>query len=261
MGSTGRGPWFSNRARASVCRTVADVTARQTLLIGGCMATGLDGMLEHAHVLADSGANMVAVTAPGYFSYSQQEVENLLSRFADASPLPVMLYDIPIYAQVKLDLDVILRLATHENVVGLKDSSADWNRFKELTLRFGHLPNFFLLQGKESLLAESLLCGASGFVASLVQINPRLFVALWQAHERRDTDRLFAIQAQITSLLRAVDECFARRPETSTLFHFLNYVLRARGLCENILLDHEGDCPEWLAQSARQAMAFSAERN
>jgi 4-hydroxy-tetrahydrodipicolinate synthase len=253
-GSTGRGPWFSRRDRSRICRAAADLVGPDALLFGGCMGSGLTDMVENARALADSGARIAVVTAPGYYNYSQAEVEAVFRQFVERSPLPVMIYDIPVFAGMKLDLGVAARLATHKNVIGFKDSSADLERFRELARVLGDASRFYLLQGKEHLLADSLRAGASGFVVSLVQIDPRPFVALYRAVEAGDQGRADAIQGRIAALLALVDDAFGRRPETSTLFHLLNQALRARGVCDNILLEHEGECPGWLVETARQAL-------
>ncbi len=253
-GSTGRGPWFSRPNRAKMCRTIADQIGTGVPLFAGCIAAGLPEMLENAHTLADAGAQAVVVTAPGYYNYSQEEVEIILGKLADASPLPVLIYDIPAFAGMKLDLEMTSRLAGHENVTGFKDSSADMDRFRELAARLAEARDFYLLQGKEGYLADSLLIGASGFVVSLVQVDPRPFVALYGAVRAGDLGRARCIQEKITEVLALVEDSLAQRPATSTLFHFLNYALRQRGVCDNILLDHEGDCPGWLAANARKAL-------
>jgi dihydrodipicolinate synthase/N-acetylneuraminate lyase len=253
-GSTGRGPWFSRRDRSRICRAAADLVGPAALLFGGCMGSGLTDMVENVRALADSGARIAVVTAPGYYNYSQTEVEAIFRQFVDRSPLPVMIYDIPMFAGIKLDLGMVDRLATHDNVIGFKDSSADLARFRELARVLGDASRFYLLQGKEHLLADSLRAGASGFVVSLVQIDPRPFVALYHAVEAGDQQQADAIQSRISDLLSLVESAFQRRPETSTLFHLLNQALRMRGVCENILLEHEGECPGWLEEAAQQAL-------
>jgi len=54
--------------------------------------------------------------------------------------------------------------------------------------------------------------------------------------------------------MNLLNGCFERRPEASTLFHFLNAVLRYRGICKNILLSHEGECPDWIKNEALKAL-------
>lgn len=253
-GSTGRGPWFNRQNLVKICRTVADHIGDKTPLAAGCMALGLPQMLDNARALADAGAQFAVITAPNYFVYHPKEIESIFLEFADSSPLPVMLYDIPGFARLKLDSEMIVSLARHGNIVGLKDSTGDWERFLKLLAAFRDAPGFYLFQGKERFLADSLLFGASGFVVSMMHINPRAFLLLYQAVRLGDRETALSIQGMINRVMDLVETSFQRRPETSTLFHFLNQVLQRRGICDNILLRHEVDCPPWLTENAVKAI-------
>ena len=253
-GSTGRGPWFSRSDRAKICRTIADQIGPKVPLFAGCMASGIPEMLENTRAMADAGANFAVLAAPGYFSYSQQEVESIFLKFIDASPLPVMIYDIPAFTGMKLDMNMVERLATHENVIGFKDSSADMERFNKLLAILSDMADFYLLQGKEHLLADSISAGASGLVVSLIHVNPRPFVGVYTACRAGNIELARKLQAGITQVYTILNRCFERRPETSTLFHFLNCALKKRGVCDNILLEHEGECFEWMMEESDKAL-------
>jgi len=257
-GSTGRGPWFARSQRETICAVVAESAGSDIPVFAGCMASGLVDMLENAKAMASSGAQIAVLTAPGYFAYGQQELESIFLCFADQSPLPVMIYDIPAFAGTKLDLDLVRRLSSHPNVMGFKDSSADMDRFRTL-LEVIDDPGFTVLQGKEHLLADSLVAGASGFVVSLSHVAPALFVELYRSAGGGDAARASRVQEVVTKVMDLLVSCFERRPETSTMFHFLNFILRKRGVCDNITLAHEGDCPDWIARNAEIAMRLCDE--
>ncbi len=253
-GSTGRGPWFTLKEKAAACRVIADHLDSTTPFFAGCMATGLGGMLENARALSDAGARGAVLTAPGYYGYNQQEIEAIFLKFADSSPLPVMIYDIPAFAGSKLDTDMLERLARHENIIGFKDSSSDFERFERLTSLLDGVADFYLVQGKEHLIADSLLGGASGMTASLILIDPRPFVALCEAGFAGDTKRTQELQGFVTDVMEVCNESFKRRPEISTIFHLLNHCLKKRGVCDNILLAHEGESPPWIIDQAERTM-------
>jgi dihydrodipicolinate synthase/N-acetylneuraminate lyase len=255
LGSTGRGPWFSRTDRAKICQSAKSQIGENIPLFAGCMATGLAEMLENAQIMADSGASIAVLTGPCYFNYNTQELEYIFTKFADNSPLPLTIYDIPVFTNSKLDTSMLSRLARHENIIGFKDSSADLERFKELLSAFNYdIDDFYLIQGKEHLLLESILNGASGLTVSLLHIDPKPFIALYNAAVKGDVKLANHFQEQITQIMEFVNSSIKRRPEISTLFHVLNYALGKHGICDNILLEHEGDCPGWLAEQARKAM-------
>jgi len=245
-GSTGRGPWFSRPERKRICRAVVQARSPGVTVCAGCMALGLPDMLENARAMADAGADLAVLTAPGYFQYSPDEIEAIFLKFADASPLPLIFYDVPAFAGARLDAQMVCRLAAHPKVVGFKDSSGDMSSFRRLADALGARDAFYLLQGKEHLLVESLSCGASGFVVSLVHMAPHLFVDLFRAARAGSVEQARCLQARITVLYQWVCSCLERRAGTSTLFHILNVAVREQGLCDNILLDHEGATPDWL---------------
>ncbi len=253
-GSTGRGPWFTRGDRARVCRAAAEVCESTTPLIAGVSGSGLPDMLENARAMADAGAQIAVATVPGYYKYSVSEIEAIYLGFADASPLPVMVYDIPEFTHTKLDEGLVLRLGRHGNVAAFKDSSADNERFHGLVKALADRPDFLLFQGKENLLLESLQLGASGFIVSLIHLAPAAFVGLYQAARAGNIGLAGEIQARIDAALVLIRGAIDQRPESSTLFYMLNQALRQRGVCENLLLSHENDPPTWLADVAQRAI-------
>jgi dihydrodipicolinate synthase/N-acetylneuraminate lyase len=259
-GSTGRGPWFNRADRMKICMTVADKIGSDKPLLAGCMAVGLDDMLENAKVMADSGATMAVATAPMYFPYSGDEVESIFLKFADSSPLPVIIYDIPELAGINIDPQLLMKLASHENIVGFKDSSANYDNFKQLLDALNkENPDFYLMQGKEHLLKDSLTAGASGLVVSLLHVDPRPFVALYNAVGQGDTETADRMQQAITGIMECLKSCFEKKLAFSTLSHFLNVALNERGIDVNIRLEHEGKCPDWIATKAKEALEIAEE--
>jgi 4-hydroxy-tetrahydrodipicolinate synthase len=261
-GTTGRGPWFSLDERVKLCHTAADeIQARvgngakgSIPLMAGVTSSGLPGMLENARAMADAGAEVAVATVPTYFHYNQIEIETIYSKFAEASPLPVIIYDIPEFTNVKLANDMVLRLAQRGNVIGFKDSSADLERFKGLVESLRSFPDFYLMQGKENLIAESLKIGASGFIVSLMHIDPRPFIGIYHAVRAGNDQLAQALQVEINKVIKLVKESIDQRPESSTLYHMLNFCLQKRGVCQNVLLGHDDAAPAWVIENAQKTI-------
>ena len=257
MGSTGRGPWFSLATRARAVRIAREHLPDAVPVFAGCMASGLEAMLEHARAAEAEGAAFAVVTAPGYFSYLDSEVESIFLQVADRSPIPILLYDVPVYTGTKLAQDSIVRLLSHENIVGMKDSTADAERLQELLAAIREIRGVWFLQGKEHLLDESVLSGGSGVITTFSHFGPRAYVELCEAAHQGDRDRAARIQRHVTALYHLVSESLARRPAISTLYHMVNLALQKRGICRNIMLEHEGTCPQWLEACSEEAMAHA----
>ena len=103
-------------------------------------------------------------------------------------------------------------------------------------------------------ITESLRRGASGFIVSVIHIAPHTFVELYRAVRSGRVSEADGIQSGIDRMMAVIFGSLRDRPESSTLFHLLNYALKDRGVCENILLDHDGEAPAWLLEKARQAI-------
>lgn len=256
-GSTGRSAWLSKEDRVLLCKATVEETKSEMITFAGCMAGGIDDMLSHAKGMADVGADVAVVTVPYYFSYNQNEIEGIFTEFADRSPLPVLIYDMPQFTGVKLDISMMLRLADHKNIIGFKDSSADSERFSKIMDSIGQRDDLYFFQGKEKLLKSSLQRGASGFVVSFVHIYPLLFCRLYEAYKSGETALLSDLQNIIDRVFEVVVGCFDERPEISTLFHLLNRCLQQRGICENIIMPFEKDTPSWILEKADEALEIA----
>lgn len=260
-GSTGRGPWFSRVDREIICRAAAGTIGGRVPLLAGVSGSGLSDMIDNARAMANAGAQIAVATVPGYFKYNPQEIELIYRKFADASPLPVMVYDIPEFTNTKLDEGMLVRLASHGNIIAFKDSSADFARFTELLAALEHQPDFFLFQGKENLLFDSLRLGASGFIVSLIHLLPATFFNLYRATRAGEFDTAAAIQSKINEVLTIVRTSIEQRPESSTLFHLLNYAVRQRGVCDNLLLEQDAEPPHWLIENAARTIEICRSAN
>jgi dihydrodipicolinate synthase/N-acetylneuraminate lyase len=104
-----------------------------------------------------------------------------------------------------------------------------------------------------------LLAGAKGFVVSMVQIDARPYVALYHATRSREIAQARQLQAATSRAMDLFDRAVEQRPVASTLYHLLNWTLQHRNICNNILLEHEGDCPDSIIGIARQAIEIYEE--
>ena len=103
---------------------------------------------------------------------------------AEATGLPVMLYNNPPAYRVSIDLDTLERLASIPNIVAVKESAPDPRRFTDIFNRLGN--RFTLMAGLDDVALEAFLLGASGWVSGLTSAFPRESVAMVDAVNRGD---------------------------------------------------------------------------
>jgi 4-hydroxy-tetrahydrodipicolinate synthase len=133
------------------------------------------------------GADGVSVITPYFINPTQQEIYDHYRRIAEATALPVVLYNNPgTCGGVKIDVDTVARLAQVPNILAMKDSSGDLQNTNEMVRAVPE--RFAVLMGRDTLICPSLLFGARGAVPATANIAPRLVVEIYEAFQRGDLE-------------------------------------------------------------------------
>lgn len=204
LGSNGEAPMLdadeSYRAAAA---------ARECVPPGKTLIVGAGEESTHATIAAvrraaSAGADVVLVRTPSYFK-SQMTTEVFVRHFtavADASPVPVLPYNVPGLTGVKLAPEAVARLAEHPNIPGVKDSSADLVQIGDL---LASTPaGFKVLVGSAPTLYASLCVGAVGGIVAAACIIPDLCVELYELTRQQRHAEALALQRRITPLAKSV---------------------------------------------------------
>jgi 4-hydroxy-tetrahydrodipicolinate synthase len=167
-----------------VATAVAHVGSRAPVVVGTGAETTREA-IRLTKMAEREGADAVAVVTPYYVSPSQHEIAVHYRRIAESTALPLLLYNNPsMTGSVSLQPDTVARLAELPNVVGIKDSSGDLqntNEYIRLTPE-----RFTVLQGRDTLIFVSLMCGARGAVPASANVAPALCVQIYEAFVRGD---------------------------------------------------------------------------
>jgi 4-hydroxy-2-oxoglutarate aldolase len=179
------------------------VPADRVMLVG----TGRESTraaVKAAKRAAELGADAVLVRAPGYFK-SQMTNEALIAHFtavADASPIPVLLYNLPNVVGFSLTLPVVEALAAHPNVAGMKETSTDLERLAQFVAV--RPASFRVLCGWGQVAYPALASGASGAILAVANVVPDACVALHDAVTGGRHREAREIQQRITRLAQLV---------------------------------------------------------
>jgi len=142
------------------------------------------------------GANGVSVITPYFVIPNQQEIFDHYRRIAEATKLPVVLYNNPATCGgVKIDVDTVARLAEISNILGVKDSSGDLQNTIEY-LRV--VPDrFSVMIGRDTLIFSAMMYGARGAVPATGNIAPKLLVEIYESFVRGDQAASKAAQRKL----------------------------------------------------------------
>ena len=131
--------------------------------------------------------------------FGDDSAEYLIEYAIDNTSLPVLLYDNPqIHKNESLPIPIIKKYSDNSSIIGIKDSSGDWDYFKEL-LEIQN-PNFSVLQGKESYILKSLLSGADGIVAGAANVNPEPFRDILYSLEEDIMQEIMELKGELEKL-------------------------------------------------------------
>lgn len=189
-GSIGEFPSLTRDQRRNLITTVVEGSNKLPVL-AGCGGTSLSRVRMLVSDAEDAGADVAVVVTPYYFNASQDGLCLFYETLADDADLPIVLYNIPQLTGQQLARDSVARLAVHSNIVGLKDSSRDFEYFANLTRRVPD--SFSLLQGSPELAIPALDIGADGLVPGPSNVMPRTLVDLYESHVRGERERTLNI--------------------------------------------------------------------
>ena len=124
-GTTGEAPTTHAEEKAELIRTVVDAVGDRALVVAGAGSNDTQHAVRMAEQAADAGADGLLVVSPYYSRPSQEGIFHHTVAVADATDLPVMLYDVPGRTVVRYSPETLRRLAAHPQVVAVKDATGD----------------------------------------------------------------------------------------------------------------------------------------
>jgi 4-hydroxy-2-oxoglutarate aldolase len=206
-GSTGEAALLDEAERSSLIEVAREAVPKSRLVIAGAGAESTRYAIRLAKNAGARGADAVLVVAPHYYS-SVMTSEVLLAHYravADASPIPVILYNIPKYMHFALPQPVVTQLAKHGNIIGIKDSSGN----REMLAGFAEAasPTFSLISGSGALLQYALGLGATGGILGVSLFASSLALEVFSAMKRGDVAAATHAQEKLSPLhMRIVSE-------------------------------------------------------
>ena len=189
LGSTGESVLLSSSEGESLLAAAKEAAAPAKLLIAGTGAESTAETIVRTRRAASFGYAAALVKTPYYYkpAYKPEVYLRHYRSVADASPIPVLLYSVPIFTGVTLETQQILALAEHPNIIGIKDSSGVIQRVVEVA---GRAPKSFrVLTGGAGVLYPALAAGAKGAILALASALPERCVAiydLWKSGRHAD---------------------------------------------------------------------------
>jgi dihydrodipicolinate synthase/N-acetylneuraminate lyase len=173
LGSTGEAVMLSDEERREVLRIAAEVAAPDKVLIAGVGAESVIETLRLAEHAAQLKYDAALVRTP-HFYRPQMKPEAMLAFYrtvADRSPLPVLLYTVPPFTAYDLPLDVIVALAEHPNIIGIKESSGNVEKVAAMVASTRHIQRTATVTELQQAVTGRMLSAPAGDSSQLVPVD------------------------------------------------------------------------------------------
>ena len=192
-GSTGESSLLSEEEARRMVGWLREVVPSDKLLVVGAGRESTRATVAACRDGAEQGADAALVRPPSYFArlISQRALVDHFRRVADESPIPILVYNIPVYTNLAVTDSTLSSLAEHPNIVGAKDSSGDLKNFAAYR---DAAPGWALFVGSGALLYAALELGAVGGVVAVADFAVEAAVEVAESFARGD--RVAAGRAQ-----------------------------------------------------------------
>ena len=172
-----------------------------TLVVAGTGAIAPDQVIARNQQAAACGAQAVLVVTPYYLRLTQQALKDHFWTIADASPLPVVLYNVPTRTGNDLATKTTQTLARHPNIIGIKEAKADMARIEQLA----KMDDFAVLSGDDDSFCRAMELGADGVISVAANVRPKTLqqichaLALGDVSEARNLNQTLQPLSQLLS--------------------------------------------------------------
>ena len=201
LGSTGETASLDETARRTVLSCVVAAAGGRVPVICGVAQSHLAAARVEVEAAARLGAAAALVAPPFYYPMDQPTLLAFYRSLAANSPIPILLYNIPQFTKVVAEPESVATLAREGTIVGIKDSSRDFEYFEGVCIATRELPRFRIFTGSDTMLLPSLAMGGAGTICGAANVAPRWVVRIDEQFKLGD---LVAARLEQDSLYKLV---------------------------------------------------------
>lgn len=199
-GTTGESPTTDDAEKEALLRVVLDTVGSRAKVVAGAGSFDTAHTIEAARAAEKAGAHGLLVVTPYYSRPPQEGVFQHFTTAADATDLPVMLYDIPARTATPIATETLLRLAEHPKIVAVKDAKGDVFASSEVMAR----TDLAYYSGDDALNLALLAHGAVGVVSVVAHVAAARYAEMVRALDSGDPARALRLHRQTIPAVRGV---------------------------------------------------------
>jgi 1-pyrroline-4-hydroxy-2-carboxylate deaminase len=184
LGTCGENNSLEHKEKCAVLRAAVEAVGDKVPLVAGVSEFTTDRAVAFAKEAEAIGVDGLMVLPAMVYVPTADELYTHFRMVAEASRLPIMLYNNPPAYRVEVDFATLDKLQPVKNIVAVKESAPDPRRFTDMINRYGD--RYLVMAGLDDIALEGMLLGASGWVSGLTSAFPQESVGLMKAIARGD---------------------------------------------------------------------------
>ena len=173
MGTTGENPTITDFEQSRILETVKDVNENRIPVVFGIGGNNTNVVVHRMEQFDYDGVSAILSASPYYNKPNQAGIINHYTRLADTSKVPIILYNVPGRTGSMMQLDTILKLAEHENIVAVKEASGNIDHC--MSLIKNKPEDFLVLSGDDNYTLPFMSVGMSGVISVVANAYPKDF--------------------------------------------------------------------------------------
>lgn len=223
LGSNGEAPQLEDAEADRVIEIVRAGMPKNKPMIVGTGRESTKATIAATKRAATLGADVALVRTPSFFKLQMTTAAFVrhYTEVADASPIPVFLYNVTMYTGVNMLPDSVATLAQHPNIGGMKESGSDIVQIGDYVARTPD--DFVILAGSASSMCAALLAGCDGVILALAALAPDACVKLYRLVRDGRVDEARALQQKLLPLARAIGDAQRGVPGLKAALNIMGY--------------------------------------
>jgi 4-hydroxy-tetrahydrodipicolinate synthase len=201
LGTTGETPTLSEKEQSEIVRFVVEKNAARLKIVVGMGGNNTAKLVESIQNADLNGVDALLSVAPYYSKPTQEGLFQHFKMIVDASPVPVILYNVPSRTGVNMEADTTLRIANYsKKVVAIKEASGDLGQFAKIIIKSPS--HFKLISGDDGLTAPAITMGGIGVISVIANALPEKLSRLTHASLQGDSATSGQLHLQMAELLK-----------------------------------------------------------
>ncbi|ARN56729.1 dihydrodipicolinate synthase family protein [Sedimentisphaera salicampi] len=232
LGTTGESVSIAQSEKEKLVDTVANHTNGRAVVYAGISDTCFAQSVQAGRSYLESGADAVVAHLPWYYPLDGGEMCSYFSKLAEEVQGALMLYNIPKTTHMSIPVEVVEKLSTHRNIVGLKDSEKNPERMEEIIGMLSGRDDFSFAVGCAPLSSQAARLGADAIVPSSGNLVPKMYKDLFD-NARQSNDSVAENLQEQTNMVSAI---YQKGRSLGQSLAALKTMMSVLGLCSRMVL-------------------------